>query len=92
MMGANYVLDTNFSADVVIMEEGTELLNRVKDKHSVMPMFTSCCPGWVSFVEQHRPDMLDSSFNDPFSSGGSKFPCQNLAARKKSAAGPLRFV
>lgn len=59
MMGANYVLDTNFSADVVIMEEGTELLNRVKDKHSVMPMFTSCCPGWVSFVEQHRPDMLD---------------------------------
>ena len=48
MMGANYVLDTNFSADVVIMEEGTELLNRVKDKHSVMPMFTSCCPGWVS--------------------------------------------
>ena len=59
MMGANYVLDTNFSADVVIMEEGTELLNRIKDKHSVMPMFTSCCPGWVSFVEQHRPEMLD---------------------------------
>lgn len=58
-MGANYVLDTNFSADMVIMEEGTELLNRVKDPHAVMPMFTSCCPAWVNYVEQHRPELLD---------------------------------
>lgn len=58
-MGANYVLDTNFSADMVIMEEGTELLKRVKDPHAVMPMFTSCCPAWVNYVEQHRPELLD---------------------------------
>lgn len=57
-IGANYVLDTNFSADAVIMEEGTELLGRLKDSDAVLPMFTSCCPGWINFVEQHKPELI----------------------------------
>lgn len=56
-LGANVVLDTNFSADLVIMEEGSELLERVKN-HGVLPMFTSCCPGWVNFVEKNYPEMV----------------------------------
>lgn len=56
-LGASVVLDTNFSADLVIMEEGTELLERIKNR-GVLPMFTSCCPGWVNFVEKNYPEML----------------------------------
>ena len=57
-LGADYVFDTTFSADLTIMEEGTELLQRLKagdlkDK----PMFTSCCPGWVRFLKSQYPEM-----------------------------------
>lgn len=57
-IGFNYVFDTNFSADLTIMEEGTEFLTRIqeKDKHK-WPMFTSCCPGWVRFLKGNYPDM-----------------------------------
>ena len=55
-LGADVVLDTNFTADLVIMEEGSELLDRVVNK-GVLPMFTSCCPGWVNFVEKYYPEM-----------------------------------
>jgi ferredoxin hydrogenase gamma subunit len=55
-LGANVVLDTNFTADLVIMEEGNELLDRVLNK-GTLPMFTSCCPGWVNFVEKYYPEM-----------------------------------
>ena len=57
-LGADLVLDTNFTADLVIMEEGSELLKRVKNGGSI-PMFTSCCPGWVNFAEKNFPDILD---------------------------------
>jgi iron-only hydrogenase group A len=62
-MGFDAVFDTNFSADLTIMEEGTELLTRLKralvDKEEVaLPMFTSCSPGWISFMEYFYPDML----------------------------------
>jgi len=56
-LGVDVVLDTNFAADLVIMEEGTELLNRIKN-NGVLPMFTSCCPGWINFVEKNYPEML----------------------------------
>ncbi|MFH0780448.1 MAG: NADH-dependent [FeFe] hydrogenase, group A6 [Pseudomonadota bacterium] len=56
-LGASVVLDTNFTADLVIMEEGSELLDRIKN-HGVLPMFTSCCPGWVNFVEKNYPEMV----------------------------------
>ena len=58
-MGADYVYDTTFSADLTIMEEGTELLHCLRDGDlAVQPMFTSCCPGWVRFVKTQYPDMV----------------------------------
>ncbi|WP_418765753.1 [FeFe] hydrogenase, group A [Mailhella sp.] len=56
-LGADIVIDTDFAADVVIMEEGTELLGRIRNGGK-LPMFTSCCPGWVNYAEKHCPDIL----------------------------------
>jgi len=56
-LGFDYVFDTNFAADLTVMEEGTELLMRLKERHG-LPLFTSCCPGWVNWVEINRPDLL----------------------------------
>lgn len=56
-LGFDYVFDTNFAADLTIMEEGTEFLTRLK-KQENLPLFTSCCPGWVNWVEINRPDIL----------------------------------
>lgn len=62
-IGADYVMDTNFAADVVIMEEGTELLQRIKARKAgedvALPMFTSCCPGWINYVEKHIPEAME---------------------------------
>ena len=62
-LGFDGVFDTNFTADLTIMEEGTELLTRLKkalvDKESVaLPMFTSCSPGWINFAEFYFPQFL----------------------------------
>jgi NADP-reducing hydrogenase subunit HndD len=63
-LGFNSVLDTDFSADLTIMEESTELLTRLKkvlsdkDQSSALPMFTSCSPGWIKFIEHKFPDYL----------------------------------
>lgn len=57
-MGADYVCDVNWAADVTIMEEGTELLERIKT-NGTMPMMTSCCPGWINFVEKVNPEIID---------------------------------
>jgi len=56
MLGAGIVLDTNWGADLVIMEEGTELLHRLAEKQR--PTFSSCCPAWINFVERHYPDIM----------------------------------
>lgn len=56
-LGFDYVFDTNFGADLTIMEEATEFLGRLKN-HGNLPLFTSCCPGWVNWVEINRPDLL----------------------------------
>ena len=62
-LGFDYVFDTDWSADLTIMEEGTELLGRVKKvlagEKASLPLFTSCCPGWVSFYEKNFPDLLN---------------------------------
>lgn len=55
-LGADVILDTNFAADVVIMEEGTELLGHLREKKR--PTFTSCCPAWINFAEKHYPEIL----------------------------------
>lgn len=58
-MGFDYIFDTNFSADLTIMEEGSEFLERLKHKEEhAFPMFTSCCPGWVRFLKSQYPDMV----------------------------------
>ncbi|MDR2467832.1 MAG: [FeFe] hydrogenase, group A [Spirochaetaceae bacterium] len=55
-IGFNKVYDTDFSADLTIMEEAAELVQRVT-KGGVLPMFTSCCPGWVRYLENTRPEL-----------------------------------
>jgi iron-only hydrogenase group A len=63
-MGFDSILDTDWSADLTIMEEGTELLTRLKralvdgDASTALPMFTSCSPGWIKFIEHIYPDFL----------------------------------
>ncbi len=59
-IGFDYIFDTDFSADLTIMEEGHELLERLaKKEDSKFPMFTSCCPGWVRFVKGEYPEFVD---------------------------------
>jgi iron-only hydrogenase group A len=58
-LGFKKVFDTNFAADLTIMEEATELINRIKNKKP-LPMFTSCCPGWVKYLEHNYPDLIDN--------------------------------
>ncbi|MHA6531125.1 NADH-dependent [FeFe] hydrogenase, group A6 [Paenibacillus sp. BAC0078] len=56
-LGFDKVFDTNFGADLTIMEEGTELISRLTSGQ-YLPLMTSCCPGWVKFMEHNFPDML----------------------------------
>lgn len=56
--GAHKVFDVNMTADLTIMEEGTELLERLADKNAVLPMITSCSPGWIRFIEFNYPELL----------------------------------
>lgn len=63
-IGFDHVFDTDFAADMTIMEEGSELVDRLTrfakgDKGVKLPIFTSCCPAWVNFYENNYPDMLD---------------------------------
>jgi NADP-reducing hydrogenase subunit HndD len=63
-LGFDYVFDTDFAADLTIMEEGTELLDRINrhlsgDASARLPILTSCCPGWVNFFEYYFPDLKD---------------------------------
>ncbi len=65
-IGFDSVLDTDFTADLTIMEEGTELLTRLKkvlveqDTNTALPMMTSCSPGWIKFIEHKFPKLLDN--------------------------------
>ena len=58
-LGFDKVFDTDFAADLTIMEEGTELISRIKNGGK-LPMITSCSPGWIKFCEHNFPDMLDN--------------------------------
>ena len=59
-LGFDHVWDNEYTADLTIMEEGTELINRIAkpNPHYPLPQFTSCCPGWVKFVESFYPELL----------------------------------
>lgn len=56
-LGFDYVLDTNFAADLTIMEEANELVERIQNK-GILPQFTSCCPAWVKYVETFEPKYI----------------------------------
>lgn len=60
-IGFDYIINTDFSADLTIMEEGSEFLERYthRDKYQ-WPMFTSCCPAWVRFIKSQYPDMVNN--------------------------------
>ncbi len=77
-VGVNYVFDTDFSADLTIMEEGSEFLDKVAHaKDHKFPMFTSCCPGWVRYVKAHFPQFVDQL-------SSAKSPQQMFGAVAKS--------
>ncbi|MCH5344063.1 MAG: (2Fe-2S)-binding protein [Acetatifactor sp.] len=77
-IGFDYVFDTNFAADLTIMEEGNELLQRLGDADKyAWPMFTSCCPGWVSFMGTKYPQYLKNLST-------AKSPQQMFGAMAKS--------
>ena len=60
-LGFDYVFDTNFSADLTIMEEGSEFIERFTHRNMYKwPMFTSCCPGWVRFLKSQYPEFTDN--------------------------------
>ncbi len=71
-LGADYVLDTNFAADLTIVEEASELISRVTKQSAPLPQFTSCCPSWVRYAETYHPDMLEhiSSAKSPIGMQG----------------------
>ena len=71
-VGFDYVLDTNFSADLTIMEEAAELQKRIQENVNI-PQFTSCCPAWVKYVEIYYPSLLPylSTAKSPVSMQGS---------------------
>lgn len=58
-MGFDEVYDTNFGADLTVMEESAELLERLKSGKN-LPLFTSCCPGWVKFCENRYPEFREN--------------------------------
>lgn len=76
-IGFDKVFDLNFGADLTIMEEATELVNKIKNPNTEFPMFTSCCPGWVRLVENYFPEFLDNL-------SSTKSPQQIFGAASKS--------
>ncbi|MEG1483487.1 rubrerythrin [Clostridium sp.] len=90
-LGADYVLDTNFAADLTIVEEASELLERIKSNNKPLPQFTSCCPAWVKYVETFHPDMIDhiSSTKSPI---GMQGPTIKTYFAKKMGIDPAKIV
>ncbi|MFA6716625.1 MAG: NADH-dependent [FeFe] hydrogenase, group A6, partial [Victivallaceae bacterium] len=76
LLGFDKVFDTDFAADLTIMEETTELIERLK-KNENLPILTSCCPGWVKFMEQQFPELL-------YMPSSAKSPQQMFGAIAKS--------
>lgn len=90
-LGADYVLDTNFAADLTIMEEASELARRLQGKDKKLPQFTSCCPAWVKFMETYYPDMLEhlSTAKSPI---GMQGPTIKTYFAKKMGIDPHKIV
>ena len=90
-LGADYVLDTNFAADMTIVEEASELVERLTTHNKPLPQFTSCCPAWVKFAEIYYPELLPniSSAKSPI---GMQGPTIKIYFAKKMGIDPKKIV
>ena len=90
-LGGDYVLDTNFAADLTIMEEASELIERITKKTKPLPQFTSCCPAWVKYAETYHPELLPhiSSAKSPI---GMQGPTIKTYFAKKMGLDPQKIV
>ena len=90
-LGADYVLDTNFAADLTIVEEASELIERVTKGDRPLPQFTSCCPAWVKFAETYYPELLPniSTAKSPI---GMQGPTIKTYFAKKMGIDPKKIV
>ena len=90
-LGVDYVLDTNFAADLTIVEEASELIERITKGTKPLPQYTSCCPAWVKFAEIYYPEMLDhiSTAKSPI---GMQGPTIKTYFAKKMGIDPKRIV
>ena len=89
-LGVDYVLDTNFAADLTIVEEASELIDRITN-NKVLPQFTSCCPAWIKYVETFYPEMIPniSSAKSPI---GMQGPTIKTYFAKKMNLDPRKIV
>lgn len=90
-LGGDYVLDTNFAADMTIVEEASELIERITKGNKPLPQFTSCCPAWVKYVETYFPEMREniSTAKSPI---GMQGPTIKTYFAKKMGLDPTRIV
>ena len=90
-LGVDYVLDTNFAADLTIVEEGSELIERITKGRGPLPQFTSCCPAWVKFAEIYYPEILPniSSAKSPI---GMQGPTIKTYFAKKKGIDPTKII
>ena len=90
-LGADYVFDVTFSADLTIIEEGCELLSRILTASGPLPQFTSCCPAWVKYVENFYPEKIPhlSTAKSPIGMQGATIKTYFAA---KAGLNPLSIV
>ena len=90
-LGADYVLDTNFAADLTIVEEASELIERITKGTAPLPQFTSCCPAWIKFTEMYYPELLPnlSTAKSPI---GMQGPTIKTYFAKKMGIDPEKIV
>lgn len=71
LAGFDEIMDIGFAADLTVLEEGTELINRIKSGKN-LPLFTSCSPGWINYIEQYEPEYIEhlSTSKSPQQMGG----------------------
>ena len=84
-LGFDYIFDTNFGADITIVEEATELIQQMSDPNHKMPMFTSCCPAWINFIEKSAPDLIPRI-------GSGRSPMSMLSSVIKSEFAQIKGV
>ncbi|MDD7177874.1 MAG: [FeFe] hydrogenase, group A [bacterium] len=90
-LGVSYVLDTNFAADLTIVEEASELIRRVTKGTAPLPQFTSCCPAWIKFTEMYYPELIPnlSTAKSPI---GMQGPTIKTYFAKKMGLDPTKIV